>query len=142
MSKKIAEELDNGRRGTRGPDHAWLQRVPGTSAFNAKHRQDLAVHRAWLGPPTAFVTVTCSSATRDNFASWVADEARARGNKVDVITARDERERFSLRPGFPEHVEQVETVYAVHSQADGEWPDNCPYHPGCHRESLADYAQQ
>ena len=141
FSKRVAEELECGRRGGRGPESDRLQRVAGTNAFNLKQKRDLGTHRAWLGPPTCFVTVTCSSLTSDNMASWVMDQARLRGLKVDVITTRDERLRFPLREGFPQQP-TVQATYMVHSQSGGDWPANCPYHPGCHRESLANYAHQ
>ena len=142
MSKKIAEEIENGRRGTRGPEYMWLHRVPGTSAFNAKHRRDLAVQRAWLGPPPVFITVTCSSMTNDILASWVVQEARLRGKVVDVITSKDERAKLTLRPGYHQQP-VVQTTYAVHTRGSGgPLYDNCPYHTGCHREMLSNYVQR
>ena len=77
----------------------------------------------------------------DNMAAWVTDEARLTGNKLDVIAARDERARFTLREGLPQQP-TVETTYFVHSQSDGRWPANCPHHSGCHRERLANYSHQ
>ena len=93
-----------------------------------------------LGPPLAFLTVTCSSVTHDNLGSWVVHEGWLGGQSVDVITTMDKRAMFTPRPGFVQQP-TVETTHMVYTRG-GDQPNNCPYHLGCHRELLGNYAQR
>ena len=139
---KIRQALEDGRNGERsagGRPSAWLHRLPGTTAWRVKLKEDLGAYRQWLGAPAFFYTQTLSTATLDLQGSWVLSTARQRGETVDIFSARDERSKLTLRPGQPLQP-SVETAYYVHStRTHSGTSGNCPYHPGCTREKLGDY---
>ena len=138
LGKQIQKSIVNGRKGLLGKKSHWLYDVPGTSAWWAWQRQELAAQREWRGPPLFFLTTSCSTMTNDLMGTFLTGKAKRSGEVLDIWTGEDENKQFSVLPER-QPPPLPNSGHFVHSPSkDGVLPD-CPFYLLCTRTPLGQY---
>ena len=113
------------------PEH-WLGRLPGSSAFLDKLKEEMAVMRDWHQYFVFFFSSSLSAATDDLLSTFVSHSAGMEGREEQVWHTEDEQARLVPRQG---RLRPEGEGYFVHCKVGVE-DSSCPFHPYCNRLTL------